>query len=63
MDTLISCEIAGSRPKAVVMGIEPEDWKTMGLNITPTIQAVLPRYLDLVIEELAATGGTAEPKA
>lgn len=63
VDTLISCEMAGSRPKAVVMGIEPEDWKTMGLNITPTIQAVLPRYLDLVTEELAATGGTAEPKA
>ena len=62
VDTLISCEMAGSRPKAVVMGIEPEDWKTMGLEMTPTIRDALPRYLNLVLEELAATGGSATPK-
>ena len=62
VDTLISCEMAGSRPKAVVMGIEPEDWKTMGLEMTPAVRDVLPRYLKLVLEELAATGGSATPK-
>ncbi len=62
VDTLISCEMAGHRPHAVVMGVEPEDWKTMGMEIGSTVKAVMPRYLELVLKELAAVGGTAEAK-
>ena len=55
--------MAGHRPHAVVMGVEPEDWKTMGMEVGPTIKAVMPRYLELVLKELAAVGGKAEPKS
>ncbi len=62
VDVLVSCEMVGNRPKAVVMGVEPEDWKTMGTEVTATVEAVLPRYLELVLQELEKTGGSAEAK-
>lgn len=61
VDTLISCELVGNRPAAVVIGMEPADWKTMHPELTETCRASMPKFIAHVLEELRAVGGTATP--
>jgi len=61
VDTLISCEIIGHRPGAVVIGMEPADWKTMTLELTPVCAEKLPKLAGHALEELEAAGGRATP--
>ena len=62
VDTLISCELAGNRPETVVIGMEPLDFTTMGVELSPAIAARVPAMLDIALRELAAAGGLATPK-
>jgi len=63
VDTLIYCELIGKRPDTVVIGIEPFDFKTMGIELSPTIADRLPVMCDIALNELAQAGGVATPKA
>ncbi len=63
VDTLISCEMAGHRPTAIVIGAEPADWKSLSLDLTPTVQGCFPKFIGAVLDELRVAGGTATPKA
>lgn len=56
VDTLISCELIGKRPEAVVIGMEPEDWKSLRPELSETCRARLPKFLGHVLEELEAAG-------
>ena len=62
VDILISCDLTGHRPEAVVIGMEPEDWKTLQMEITPVVQENFQRYIDLILRELVIQGGEAFPK-
>ena len=62
VDTLISCEIIGNRPEAVVIGMEPADWKTLNTEMTAVCREKLPKLIGHVLEELKASGGLAEPR-
>jgi len=62
VDTLISCELIGKRPKAVVIGMEPLDWKTMSVELSGVCREKFPKFIGHVLEELAAAGGRAEAK-
>ena len=59
VDTLLCCELMGNRPHTIVMGVEPEDWKSLAMEISPTVADVMPRFYELVLEELRACGGDA----
>lgn len=61
VDTLISCEMIGNRPNAVVIGMEPADWKTLSGDLTDVCRKSLPKYIGHVLEELEAAGGAATP--
>lgn len=61
VDTLISCELIGHRPEAVVIGMEPADWKTMGVELTSICREKMPKFLGHVLEELEAAGGSTMP--
>ena len=61
VDTLISCEIIGQRPEAVVIGMEPADWRTMAVDLTPVCAEKLPTLVAHALEELKAQGGAAAP--
>ena len=56
VDTLIYCDLAGHRPDAVVIGMEPADYHTMEIGLTPICQARLPELVEKVVEELRARG-------
>lgn len=62
VDTLIYCELVGKRPDTVVIGMEPFDFKTMAVELSPAIAGRVPHMLEAALAELAAAGGTATPK-
>ena len=56
VDTLIYCDLAGHRPDAVVIGMEPEDYRTMATELTPRCRERIPDLADRVLDELRARG-------
>lgn len=62
VDVLISCDMVGHRPDAVVIGMEPTDYTTMQIGLTPACQEKLPAFIEHVLKELSAQGGEAYRK-
>ena len=62
IDTLIYCDIAGHRPDAVVVGIEPYDFQTMAVELSGPIKEKLPQIMEEVVAEICKAGGIAQPK-
>ena len=56
VDTLIYCDILGHRPEGVVFGMEPADYQTMELGLSPVCQDALPRLADTLVGELRDLG-------
>lgn len=56
VDTLIYCDLAGHRPDCVVIGVEPEDWKSLDLEMSPKIAEAMPRIIQEVLKELEKHG-------
>ncbi|ABB38936.2 hydrogenase expression/formation protein [Oleidesulfovibrio alaskensis G20] len=57
VDTLIYCEIAGNRPQAVVIGMEPYDYQSMGTELSATVAERLPAMCEIVLKEVSDHGG------
>ena len=62
VDTLISCELAGGRPDAFIIGIQPVDCGTLSPELTPELEAKLPEFCAKAVAELARHGITATPR-
>ncbi|MDR2161294.1 MAG: HyaD/HybD family hydrogenase maturation endopeptidase [Desulfovibrio sp.] len=62
VDVLIGCGMMDSRPAAVVLGMEPMDWKSLRLELSPVCAAAFPRFISEILRELAAQGGRAFPR-
>ena len=56
VDTLISCDLLGHRPEGVVYGMEPQDYHTMELGLSPVCEQNIPRLGQAVLDELSAMG-------
>ena len=63
LDTLATCELAGHRPEAVAFGLQPFDYHSMTMNISPQAEAMLPTFCRKVVEELARRGICATPRS
>jgi len=63
VDTLIMCELVGTRPDAVIIGMEPEDYHTMALELSPVSQERQEALMGFVLEEIAKAGGSFTKKA
>lgn len=63
VDTLIYCDIAGHRPEAVVIGVEPYDFQTMAVEVSECIAAKMPDIASRVLDEIKAAGGEFSPRA
>lgn len=61
VDTLGMCELVGNRPSAIVIGMEPFDYHTMGLELSATATEAMPVMLRTVLEEIQTAGGTCTP--
>lgn len=63
LDTLVTCDLAGHRPEAIVIGLQPFDYKTMHVGLSPQAEALLPEFCRKAVAEMAQRGIVAEPKA
>ena len=61
VDTLCLCGLAGNRPEAIVIGMEPFDYHTMAIEISDTAHRSMPVMIESVIREIEAAGGTCTP--
>lgn len=62
VDTLIMCDLAGSRPDCVVIGMEPKDYETLATDLSPIVQKNMPRLMEEVLKELSKYGVTYQEK-
>ena len=61
-DILVQCELIGSKPEVVVIGMEPLDMLTLQMELTPLVQEKMPKFIGHVLDELRALGGEARPR-
>jgi hydrogenase maturation protease len=62
VETLAFAELLEKRPTAVVVGVEPEDMSPWGMELTEIVQSRLSDVCSKVLEEIAAAGGTFNPR-
>lgn len=56
LDTLATCELAGHRPEAIAFGLQPFDYQSMVMRLSPQAEAMLPTFCRKVVEELGRRG-------
>ncbi|NCD25559.1 MAG: HyaD/HybD family hydrogenase maturation endopeptidase [Deltaproteobacteria bacterium] len=61
VDTLGMCGLVGNRPEAVIIGMEPFDYQSMALELSPTAQKAMPAMIKAVLAEITTAGGTCTP--
>ncbi len=52
LDSLRMCELLGNKPELFVLGMEPYDLDTWKMELTPTIAAHFPNFIQAVREEI-----------
>lgn len=62
LQTLQVCELAGCRPQCLAFGLQPFDWRTMQVGLSPEAEAMLPVFAEKVVAELARCGIVARRK-
>ncbi|MBI5190195.1 MAG: HyaD/HybD family hydrogenase maturation endopeptidase [Nitrospirae bacterium] len=55
-------EALGRKMEAVIIGIQPEDMHSLGLELTDTLQAKVPEVIGMVLKELELLGVKVEKK-
>ncbi len=56
LEALTFCQALDKSPETVIIGIEPEDIKTVGLEMTATVRNKLSAMVEMVIIELGHMG-------
>lgn len=62
LEALTFCQALDKHPETIIIGIEPEDIKTVGLDMTPAVSKKIPALVEMVILELAHLDITASPR-
>lgn len=56
LETLTLCQALGKVPETVIIGVEPLDIETMGVELTPTIKEQMDPVIAMILEELKDLG-------
>ena len=56
LEALTLCQILDKVPETVILGIEPKDIKTTGIELTVPIQEKIESLIDMVLRELDGLG-------
>jgi len=62
LEALTLCQILDKVPETVILGIEPKDIKTTGIELTAPIQEKIESLIDMVLRELDGLGAKARLK-
>jgi hydrogenase maturation protease len=52
VDVLHMTELTGSKPRTVIIGVQPKDVSSWSLELSSELKSVMPRVRELVFEEL-----------
>jgi hydrogenase maturation protease len=55
-DVLSVGELLGWHPRTRILGVQPLEVRSLGLELTPALQAALPRVVRAAVEELGSMG-------
>jgi hydrogenase maturation protease len=58
LEALTLCQALDKVPETVILGVEPEDIETLGVELTPTTRAKVDQVINLVLAELDRLGGS-----
>ncbi len=58
LEALTCCQALDKVPETVILGVEPEDITTMGIELTPTVRAKIDDLVEAALEELTSLGGS-----
>ena len=56
LEALTLCQALDKVPETVIVGVEPEDIETLGLELTPPVQKKMSDLIDMVLRELDRLG-------
>lgn len=56
LEALTLCQVLDKVPETVIVGVEPEDIETLGIELTPAIQKKVDPVIDMVLSELDRLG-------
>lgn len=56
LEALTLCQALDKVPETVIIGVEPQDIETLGLNLTPPVQARVCDLIDMTLRELDRLG-------
>lgn len=62
LEALTLCQVLDKVPETVILGIEPKDIKTTGIELTAPIQEKIESLIDMVLRELDGLGAKARLK-
>ena len=62
LEALTFCSALDKHPETLIVGIEPEDIKTVGLEMTPVVAKKIETMVEMVIMELNLLGVEASPR-
>jgi hydrogenase maturation protease len=61
LEALTLCQALDKVPETVILGVEPKDIESVGLELTPVVQEKLDNLIDMVLEELDRLGIVPSP--
>jgi hydrogenase maturation protease len=56
LEALTMCQALDKVPETVILGVEPEDIDTLGLELTPAIKPKIEPVIEMVLKELDRLG-------
>ena len=63
LEALTLCQALDQVPETVIVGVEPEDIKTVSLDLTPPVRQKVPLLVEMVLTELDRLGAHYAPQA
>ncbi|UCG14466.1 MAG: HyaD/HybD family hydrogenase maturation endopeptidase [Deltaproteobacteria bacterium] len=58
LEALTCCQALDKVPETVILGVEPEDITTLGIDMTPTVRARIDDLIQAALKELIRLGGS-----
>lgn len=56
IDVLHMTALTGERPETVIIAVQPRDVRTCSMELNDEVRAVIPRVIELILEELNGRG-------
>ena len=58
LEALTCCQALDKVPETIILGVEPEDITTLGIDMTPTVRARIDDLIQAALKELVRLGGS-----